>query len=64
VAQALKEKYGGEIAVISCRDNPWEHHAVLMVEDEWLLDNGTMGYLAHWDDVIEKGCKFEYWWKP
>ena len=62
VAQALKEKYGGEITVISRPDGP--DHAVLVVEDKWVLDNGTVGYKAHWDDLIAEGWKFKYRWKP
>ena len=63
VAQALREKYGGEIAVVSNPKYPRKSHAVLVV-DSWVFDNGTLGYHTHWEDMIEQGWKVKYWWTP
>ncbi len=62
VAQVLQQKYGGSIVVISHPKHGDDTHAVLMLENGWMLDNGTIGYQARWSDLHKEGWKWEYWW--
>ena len=58
VAFELQNRFGGRVVILS-HPRTTSLHAVVMFDDDTILDNGYLGYKTTWEAVQANGWKLE-----